>query len=58
MLTAFNRAVILKDIEFTGQADFELRAKNQILLQPGTRLAPENKKGVKLTIDPELCPQP
>ena len=58
MLTAFNRAVILKDIEFTGQATFELRAKNQILLQPGTRLVPENKKGIKLMIDPVLSPQP
>jgi subtilisin family serine protease len=57
-LTAFNRAVLLRDIEFTGQAAFELRAKNQILLQPGTRLAPENDKGIKLVIDSDINFQP
>lgn len=53
-LTAFNRTVILKDIEFTDQAAFELKAKNQIVLAPGTRLAPDNKKGIKLVVEPDL----
>lgn len=50
-LTAFNRAVILKDIQFTEQSVFTLRARKQIILKPGTRLAPNNKKGIKLSID-------
>mgnify|MGYP003324947833 FL=1 len=56
-LSAFNRAVILKDIAFTDEAAFELRAKNQIVLKPGTRLAPENKNGIRLTIEPEMSPR-
>jgi subtilisin family serine protease len=56
-LSAFNKTVILKDIVFTDQAVFELRAKNQIVLHPGTRLAPEHKKGIKLIIDPGLSPR-
>ncbi len=56
-LSAFNQKVILKDIEFTDQAAFHLRAKNQIVLTPGTRLAPENKDGIRLSINEELNPQ-
>ena len=55
-LSAFNQKVILKDIEFTDQAAFHLRAKNQIVLTPGTRLAPENKDGIRLSINEELNP--
>ena len=57
-LTAFNRVVILKDIQFTEQSEFTLRAKKQIILKPGTLLAPENNKGIKLSVDPGLTITP
>jgi hypothetical protein len=57
-LTAYNRVVILKDIQFTEQSEFTLRAKKQIILKPGTLLAPENNQGIKLSIDPSLTLRP
>ena len=57
-LTAYNRVVILKDIQFKEQSEFTLRAKKQIILKPGTLLAPENNQGIKLSIDPSLTLRP
>jgi subtilisin family serine protease len=53
-LTAFNESVILEHIEFSDRADFTLKAKNQIILKPGTRLASDNQNGILLSIDPNL----
>ena len=49
---------VLKDIQFTEQSEFTLRAKKQIILKPGTLLAPENNKGIKLSVDPGLTITP
>lgn len=53
-LTAFNESVILEHIEFSDRADFTLKAKNKIILKPGTRLASDNQNGILLSIDPNL----
>ena len=53
-LTAFNHRVRLKNIEFTDQAEFTLQAKRQIVLMPGTRIAPDKGGYIHLSIDPNL----
>jgi len=53
-LTAFNHRVRLKNIEFTDKAEFTLQAKRQIVLMPGTRIAPDKGGYIHLSIDPNL----
>lgn len=53
-LIAFSKRLELKNLAFTKSSTFDVKAKQQVILKPGTHLKPNQSGYIRIAIDPNL----
>lgn len=56
-LSSAQNSIEIKNQTFREDATVDFKAKNQIILKPGTHLKPNTNGFIKLAIDPNISPK-